>query len=209
MDYENWKPLYEKITTDMGYDIERDIEGARLLNSLLTTPPTKAIEALSAEMAGMTVTVTGGALKGDEIIENGPVLATGSSVTVLLNMAIVPLAVVTDLDKDIKSQLDACSKGAVAVVHAHGDNMGLLNKHINSFKSPVLGTCQCKPFGKLVNFGGFTDGDRAVLLARKMGARKCVLAGFDFENANNTKKKKLKWARYILSLQGDFVEMMP
>ena len=30
------------------------------------------------------------------------------------------------------------------------------------------------------NFGGFTDGDRAVFLAVQLGAKKLILAGMDF-----------------------------
>ena len=63
------------------------------------------------------------------------------------------------------------------------------------------------------NFGGFTDGDRAVFLAEELGAKKIFLIGFDFgeivgkwskpylkEHASiwESKKKKFKIAQMLL-----------
>jgi uncharacterized Rossmann fold enzyme len=73
-----------------------------------------------------------------------------------------------------------------------------------------MGTTQSIPEGKLYNFGGFTDGDRAIFLAVELGAEKIFLAGMDFgtmvtkysrpninediEIADEIKQKKLKYA---------------
>ncbi|MEM2818029.1 MAG: hypothetical protein QXN39_06050, partial [Archaeoglobaceae archaeon] len=65
-----------------------------------------------------------------------------------------------------------------------------------------VATTQSKPFGRVYNFCGFTDGDRAVLIAKKFGAKKITLYGFDFEKAEGTKLKKLKWAKKILEIEG-------
>jgi len=43
----------------------------------------------------------------------------------------------------------------------------------------VLGTTQVEPFGKLFNFGGFTDGDRAAFMAHELGASRIYLVGMD------------------------------
>jgi hypothetical protein len=66
-----------------------------------------------------------------------------------------------------------------------------------------VGTTQSVPFDRIYNFGGFTDGDRAALIAKKFGARKIRLYGFNFEKADNKiKLKKLKWAKRILEKEG-------
>ena len=57
------------------------------------------------------------------------------------------------------------------------------------------------------NFGGFTDGDRAVFAAHELGAAKVALAGFDLddEDVDPVKKGKLFWARKLLALIGHTV----
>jgi 2-amino-4-hydroxy-6-hydroxymethyldihydropteridine diphosphokinase len=64
------------------------------------------------------------------------------------------------------------------IVHAHGDNINKL-PHAISFRY-CIGTTEDKPFGKIRNFGGFTDGDRCVFLANHFGASKIILIGMDF-----------------------------
>ena len=56
------------------------------------------------------------------------------------------------------------------VVHAHGDNIEKIHL-VKNFKN-CIGTTQTKSFGKLHNFGGFTDGDRCVFLANHFKAKK-------------------------------------
>ena len=55
--------------------------------------------------------------------------------------------------------------------------------------NPVIGTTQIEPISDVYNFGGFTDGDRAVFLAEHFGAKEIELVGFDFEAAEGTKLK--------------------
>jgi uncharacterized Rossmann fold enzyme len=65
-----------------------------------------------------------------------------------------------------------------------------------------MGTVQCQPSEGIYNFGGFTDGDRAVFLAKEMGAASIDLLGCDFDDQSVTprKKKKLAWARKLICL---------
>ena len=61
----------------------------------------------------------------------------------------------------------------------------------------VIGTTQVEPFGKLYNFGGFTDGDRAAFMAHELGAGKIYLAGMNLGteigrySRNKNRKRKL------------------
>ena len=66
------------------------------------------------------------------------------------------------------------------IVHAHGDNKGQLDI-VKKFKNKI-GTTQSEKFGRLENFGGFTDGDRCVFLAENFKAKKIILIGMDFGN---------------------------
>jgi hypothetical protein len=66
--------------------------------------------------------------------------------------------------------------------------------------SAVLGTAQTQPEPLLLNVGGFTDGDRAVFLAKEYGARTISAIGFDFSDISVTPRKmqKLQWAKRLL-----------
>ena len=77
---------------------------------------------------------------------------------------------------------------------------------VPSFSPPVIGTTQAEPFPGIYNYGGFTDGDRAVFLAIHFGARKIILKGFDFDNPMGKpiidmelKLKKLKYAKQLIA----------
>jgi uncharacterized Rossmann fold enzyme len=66
--------------------------------------------------------------------------------------------------------------------------------------SAVLGTTQTQPEPLLLDVGGFTDGDRAVFLAKEYGARAISAIGFDFSDTSVTPRKmqKLQWAKRLL-----------
>ena len=66
-------------------------------------------------------------------------------------------------------------------------------------------TTQSFQFGKVRDYGGFTDGDRAVELARHFGTTDILLLGFDFGNPKKKEKgdvqvklRKLFWAHHII-----------
>lgn len=78
-----------------------------------------------------------------------------------------------------------------------------LEKYILRFKHFIAIT-QAKPFDKVYNFGGFSDGDRYVFIAKEFGTMSVRLAIFDFEDlaVNTIKKKKLKWAKELIRMLG-------
>ncbi|MGC8645074.1 MAG: hypothetical protein ACP5UO_02250 [Thermoplasmata archaeon] len=108
--------------------------------------------------------------------------------------------VVTDLDGPVEKME---SGDFIKVVHAHGDNIEKLGKHVPRMKGLILGTTQSIPVGSIRNIGGFTDGDRSVLMAIIMGARKVEVYGFNFEKPvdepSRVKLEKMKVARDILN----------
>jgi len=77
-----------------------------------------------------------------------------------------PHIVVSDLDGSISDLKRANAMCAIMVVHAHGDNMNAIEAYV-PLLSAVLGTAQTQPEPLLLNVGGFTDGDRAVFLAKE------------------------------------------
>ncbi|BBG25250.1 6-hydroxymethylpterin diphosphokinase MptE-like protein [Sulfuracidifex tepidarius] len=87
----------------------------------------------------------------------------------------VPDIVVTDLDGIVKP-----NRSPIYVVHAHGDNMDKLERLLELKK--VVGTCQVANTGRAKLYGGFTDGDRAVLLSLVGGASSVRLYAMDLDS---------------------------
>ena len=146
-------------------------------------------------------------------IDSFTLICADGAVTALLEEGIIPDIVVTDLDGKIEDIIDSNRNGTVMVVHAHGNNMENIKKYVPVLDN-ILATTQSKPLKKVYNFGGFTDGDRCLFLAIKLGAKNIFLAGMDFgkiitrysrpdiaENegkADNIKEMKLKYAKKLV-----------
>lgn len=215
-----WMPIYEAILADMGYDRSEDEACARVLRAV-TMSSDLVTEDEAAHRFGREATVFGDArcLESDlgSMGVHGTSIASGSCVGRLLEAGVLPDAVVTDLDGDIDAQLEASSRGSLTFVHAHGDNMDLVREYAGRFTGPLILTTQSKPDTVVVNFGGFTDGDRAVCIAQEFGAREVWLEGFDFLHPNPkagsdpaVKLRKLAWAeRIIRSLEPDILLHLP
>jgi len=205
MQFATWEPLYQSILEDFGFSPGRDVEASMLLADLLRDrePMYCATEAI---IAGNRTVVCGNApaLDGEleEQQEKGSVfIAADGATAVLLRRGIVPAIVVTDLDGPFPAILKANLEGSIVVVHAHGDNLDALNRYVPQLVR-IMGTVQCRPPPGLYNFGGFTDGDRCVFLAKELGAASIKLVGFDFEDEGVTprKKRKLAWAKRLIEL---------
>jgi len=135
----------------------------------------------------------------------GTLIVSGSAAGRVRACGIRPDIIVTDLDGDLKPQTDFSAEGCLTLILAHGDNADLLRTAAPLFRGPVILTTQGMPVGPVMNFGGFTDGDRAVCLAREFGAKIIHLCGFDFENPMPkegsdpaVKLRKLAWAKRII-----------
>lgn len=208
MKFKDWEPIYRSILDDMGFDREKDEQAALLLSGLLEIKARKkdevvGIGSLRRAIKGRDVLVCGRAPKLEDDIKitdfkKYVTIAADGAASILMNSGITPDIIVTDLDGNMEDEARA---GAIMVVHAHGDNMEALRKEVPRLKK-VIGTTQAKPLKNVYNFGGFTDGDRSVFLAKEMGARSITLIGFDFrdENVSPLKKKKLVWAEKLIKM---------
>lgn len=212
MKFEEWEPIYNLILEDMHFDRLYDERAARMLSKMLEMkarkkiPDVVEIEILQKAILGKDVLVCGKAPRLKDDINNIDVkkyvvIAADGATSILLSAGITPNIIVTDLDGNMDDEFQANEKGAIMVVHAHGDNMDALSAEVPRLKR-VIGTTQSKPLKNVYNFGGFTDGDRSVFLAQEMGAKSITLIGFDFKDVNVTplKKKKLMWAEKLIDI---------
>jgi len=148
-------------------------------------------------------------------------IAADIATTTLMNCGVIPDVIITDLDGIVEDQLDANSRGAILVVHAHGNNKDKVKKYVPELKGCVIGTMQATPkaFDNLVNFGGFTDGDRAVFIADEFSAKNILLIAFNFKEPTRKKPngtpmpapeeedpamaeklRKLTWANVLIAM---------
>lgn len=133
-------------------------------------------------------------------------ISAGSATSRLMSIGMVPEILVTDLDGNVDMEIEAIEKGALAFIHAHGDNMAKIREIVPMLTKPFVPTVQCKPFANVYNFGGFTDGDRAVVMASHFGVEDIRTLGWDLKHPYPKegsdpimKSRKMRWAREIIS----------
>ncbi|RLG10171.1 hypothetical protein DRN73_08505 [Candidatus Pacearchaeota archaeon] len=206
--------VYKEIAKILGLDEVKDKKAAKILNEILPEPNFNILEKI---IAGKDVIVFGAGpslkedimnIKSKKLHKELKIIAADGAVKALIEEKIFPDILVTDLDGDEKSILKANKHGTITLIHAHSDNILKIKKIVPKLKKDnILGTTQCEEFGKLKNFGGFTDGDRAVFLAEHFNAKLIILAGMDFgekigkysgEFIRERKLKKLKIGKKLI-----------
>jgi len=212
MKWKLWHPRYERIAERLDIDKTADEKAAAEFEKLLPKPK---IAGLKKIVCGKECVVLGAGPSLDADLKKletagylNKVLISADGATSAVLKYRAPDIVVTDLDGKVGDQLKAWGSGSWMVIHAHADNAAQAQDIAPRLKKNVIGTTQTRPFGKLFNFGGFTDGDRAAFLAYELGASKIYLAGMDlgtkigrYSAKKNTERKiiKLKICRELLS----------
>jgi len=220
MDYKKWEPIYKKIVKDFKFSTEQDEKAADILNECLQNKNPLSIRKLEELIENREVFVFGAGpslqksiSRYKEKFSDKTKLAADGATTALMENNILPDIVVTDLDGKVLDQIKANNNGNITIIHAHGDNIDKIKKYVPKFKGKIIGTTQTNPdpYNNLYNFGGFTDGDRAVYIADHFHAKKINLIGFDFNKEigpysfpknKDTKQKilKLKWCKNLIDM---------
>lgn len=215
MQFVTWFPYYQVIRQKMGYSTEEDQKAAYLLSNLIKR---KFLDpkVLDKKIKGKRILIIGAGPNLDlytSFIKKNKsyikIVADGA-VKFLIENNIKPDIVVTDLDGDLRFLIKAEKLGAIIVIHAHSDNIALMEKYVPKFRR-IIGTTQVMPVPHVFNYGGFTDGDRCVFLAEEFGAKDIVLVGMLFDDnigpyskdkINNVKVKreKLQIAKKLLQV---------
>ena len=183
MRWELWRPWYERIAERLKLDKRADEAASKILNDLIPEPDLQGLTNLIRARecivlgAGPSLDTDLARLKRAGFLDKTLIAANGATTAVLDYR--MPEIIATDLDGNAEHQLEAWRRGSWLVLHAHGDNITQIRDFLPKVNERVIGTTQVKPFGKLHNFGGFTDGDRAAFMAWGLGASKIYLAGMD------------------------------
>lgn len=225
MEWEHWKHKYFQIVSDFGYDPQKDLEAALVLNDLLKNKmKNEDFIALKRLIQDEIIFIYGCGpslphhltklVNSSLHLKNFTHIVADGATTALLEFNIKPNIIITDLDGRIPDLITANKQGAIVLIHAHGNNLKAINQNFTLFPRKILGSTQNQPLSRVKNYGGFTDGDRCIFLASKMECSKVFLFGFDFgtiigkyskpymikdEVANEIKIKKLQWAQNLIS----------
>ena len=222
MEFGLWERYYKEILDDFGFSREGDENSAKILDEILSEQGCLTLDDLSQIVGFSDKYIVFGAgpslkehiiqLKENYDLKDYVLVSADGATTALIEERLAPDIVATDLDGNMDDILLADLRGANIAVHAHGDNIEQVVRY-TSFFTNVIGTTQAQPVGNIYNFGGFTDGDRAIFLAVALGAREITLAGMDFGDivtrysrpnlstdlaqADDFKKKKLQYAEKL------------
>jgi uncharacterized Rossmann fold enzyme len=201
MDYSDWEPVYEAILSAFGFGRAADERARDRLAALCSPFDTDRL----APLAGATVAVAGAgpSLRADlDAARRADAVVAASEAADVCREAGIPVdLMVTDLDKNPETAVELTRAGTPVAAHAHGDNLPAVEEYVPRMAGDhLLPTTQAEPVGPVVNYGGFTDGDRAAFLADHLGAVRLVFPGWDFDDpaVGPTKRRKLAWAERLL-----------
>ena len=211
MTIRGWKTRYREIRNVFGYRKYDDLISAKKLNSKIGKR--YPLSNIKKTIRGQTVFIIGAGPSLSRSIstlkkyQNITKIVADGAVQALIEHKIKPQILVTDLDGDIASIKKIGRTKIPIIIHAHGNNYDKLD--IVSKLQNKIGTTQTEKFGKLENFGGFTDGDRCVFLAEGFNPEKIILFGMDFGKKigryskkkvvdRKTKLKKLEYGKKLL-----------
>ncbi|MEA2069828.1 MAG: 6-hydroxymethylpterin diphosphokinase MptE-like protein [Asgard group archaeon] len=186
------KNEYQEICHQLQINPQKDKKATRILQNFLKKKyyiPT--IKTIRKMISGKDVLIfaPGPTLekKIEEIgkhktLENKTVIAVNGASQALLQNNIASNIIISDLDGSLSALRKNYTKyHSILVIHAHGDNIHLLRKFKENIQKPrVIGSTQTEETTLVKNYGGFTDGDRAVYFAANFDAKRIFLLGFDF-----------------------------
>jgi uncharacterized Rossmann fold enzyme len=212
MDYDDWEPVYAAIRADFGFDRGADERARDVFDALLGDSLSE--DHLSfLDGAAVAIVAPGPSLHSalaDGASDDGPAgIATADRVVAVSDAAVAlrehDVAVdchVTDLDGAPLVTRQLSKEGVPVAIHAHGDNVPALRRHVPCLDHDrVYPTAQVEPAGRVQAPGGFTDGDRAAVIADRCGASELRFVGWDLEDRSvgPIKRRKLRWAARILA----------
>ena len=189
IEWSDWQPVYLDIVHRLGLDSKADYEATALLTHLLrNTDPSPYLHGLDESIRGKIVVVFGAgpslekhltkvttSTKYSEVV----FVAVDGATSAFIEQGINCDLIITDLDGNLDDIELMSKRGALPIVHAHGDNMETVRDFVPRLEH-VLGSTQVEPTQRAFLWGGFTDGDRACHLVESYAPQGIVLAGMDF-----------------------------
>ena len=194
-----WWKFQDEINSQFNFSEVREEIAARLVSRLNYTKSSLQPSFVNREF----VLVGAGLTESDTLPENNLIVADGA-LRGCLDRDIVPEWVISDLDGYISDILWASQNGSKIIIHAHGDNLSRVSLYSNRINPECITTTY--PSSHASCWGGFTDGDRSVMMCLSLGSKSVKLVGFNFEEVGTftgeyspRKLEKLQWAKKIIN----------
>ncbi|MEM2203012.1 MAG: 6-hydroxymethylpterin diphosphokinase MptE-like protein [Sulfolobales archaeon] len=198
--------LYRMVLTDMGidYNVEWDasLTACLIARSAGLREPLEVLEELASIVKDKEVYVLGAgpSLLNKELRfrEDDVVFCADGACSPVEGEAMV--ISVTDLDGGIEPADRVYNMGGYVVLHIHGDNYRNIAINIDLIRKwgkRILITVQTlPPCSSVTVIPGFTDGDRAYLLALSLEARRIITIGMDLLSEVSTAFSKKIYSKY-------------
>ncbi len=197
MIHKKMKDEYSKIVEKLNLTVSEDISSSKnlefLLKALSSVNNNKILHSLSLCLKYPCLIAGGGpSIEMNleqcielDLLEKLTTISVDGTCKLFYELELIPNILVTDLDGDWSSIYWAIKNGTTTLIHAHGDNNHLINDFFLKYEdlryqNNIWGTTQNYISSDLFNFGGFTDGDRAIFLAFHFQSPVIGLIGFDF-----------------------------
>jgi hypothetical protein len=201
-----WDVVYTEICSSLHINCMDDDTSANYLSGLRDRSYI-LWERLRTSQNGNFIVVGNGPDTGADdlyrVMDPGEILVVADSAVRVIPDGVVPDIIVSDLDGNISVISKMVEEGSILFLHAHGDNLKAISGNIQVFNGFYIPTRQGPNPPSMFNPHGFTDGDRAVMICRYLGAKRIKLLGFSYEKPFNKgdmvmKMKKLKFAKRII-----------
>jgi len=197
-DIEWWWSFQEEISEQFVFSKVREEAAARLVSNTK-----QKISLIKERIEGKNLILLGAGLTKETKIPNKNVIVADGALRACLEQSITPSIVVTDLDGYIPDILYASEKGSEIVLHAHGDNIARVFQYILELGPNCITTTY--PSVSSSCWGGFTDGDRALMMVLSLNCNTVRMVGFDYKiigaysgDYSPRKLEKLYWAKKIV-----------
>lgn len=207
MNWFTWEPYYKRVATDLELNITKDYEIAEKLNSLVKQHNSHGFNSTLEKISHLKKTKAwifgaGPSLENDfekfsknYSPETDLIVGVDGSSLFLREQGYLPDIIFSDLDGSLDAIQDCLSLGSILILHAHGDNFNIVEKFYPEIvKYDYLPTVQTKPNEPFIyNFGGFTDGDRAISgVLEWFSSITVLLLGFTFGKIQGKYSKPTK-----------------
>ena len=202
-DIDWWWSLQEEISEQFSFSKDRESVASSLVSNSKSN-----ISLIRKRIENKDLILVGAGIQEDTDIPNSNVIVADGALRACSERNIIPSIVITDLDGYIPEILLASKQGSEIIVHAHGDNIARVFQYLPEINPSCITTTY--PSASDQCWGGFTDGDRALMMSLSLNCKTVKMVGFDYSEVGDysgdyspRKLEKLAWARKIVEACAD------
>jgi uncharacterized Rossmann fold enzyme len=197
-DIDWWWSFQEEISEQFDFSKDREAVASRLISNVKYNS-----FSIRKRIEDKDLILVGAGLQKDTDIPSSNVIVADGALRACLEQNIIPSLIVTDLDGYIPDILWARKQGSEIILHAHGDNIARVFQYLSDINPNCITTTY--PSVSSNCWGGFTDGDRALMMSLSLNCNTIKMIGFDYNIIGNysgdyspRKLEKLRWAQKII-----------